>query len=180
MPVTVPTSLGPGENYRLAFVTSTVRDATSTDITVYNTFVQGVADAVPELAALGLNWTAIASTPFDDAQDNTGTNPMVSAGFPIFLLNDTKLVDSYGDLWDGTTDIAFGITEQGTQASGVTRVWTGSSPSGVASSFPLGGNSTAGDFTASGSAAWVSSSVFSRTNSYHLYAVSEALVVPAP
>ena len=51
--ITQPTSLNPGDTYRLAFVTSTVRDATSTNIADYNTFVTLAANAVPALASLG-------------------------------------------------------------------------------------------------------------------------------
>jgi hypothetical protein len=75
IPITVPTGLNPGDEYRLAFVTSTTRDATSSDITVYNGFVTASANAVTELALLGSTWTAIASTPTADARDNTNTNP---------------------------------------------------------------------------------------------------------
>ena len=52
IPITVPTSLSPGDQYRLAFVTSSTRNATSSDIGVYNTFVDTVAETVPALAAL--------------------------------------------------------------------------------------------------------------------------------
>ena len=41
---TVPPGLSPGDPYRLAFVTSTTRNALSSSIAVYNTFVTGVAD----------------------------------------------------------------------------------------------------------------------------------------
>lgn len=53
VPIPVPTGLAPGDNYRLAFVTSTTRDATSSAIADYNDFVTAAALAVPELAALG-------------------------------------------------------------------------------------------------------------------------------
>ena len=42
--ITLPTSLSPGEEYRLAFVTSGTRDATATDIADYNTFVTDAAN----------------------------------------------------------------------------------------------------------------------------------------
>jgi len=100
-PITVPTSLSPGDSYRLAFVTSTTRDATSSDIGVYNTFVTGVANTVPELVALGTTWKPIGSIATVDARDNTGTNPGVSTGVPIFLLNDTKIADDNAELWVG-------------------------------------------------------------------------------
>ncbi len=99
--ITLPTSLNLGDEYRLAFVTSGTRDATSSDIADYNTFVTNAANAVPALASLGTTWTAIGSTATVDARDNTNTVPSTvnggSVGVPIFLLNDTKLVDSNND-----------------------------------------------------------------------------------
>src|SRR5215471_8873092 len=74
-PITVPPSLSPGDQYRLVFVTSTRRTATSSSIGDYNLFVTNAANTVPELAALGTTWTAIASTATVDARDNTLTNP---------------------------------------------------------------------------------------------------------
>ena len=70
--ITVPTSLAPGAQYRLAFVTFGTRDATSSDIDVYNTFVNDAAVAAG-LGGLG-PWTAIASISTVDARDNTSTN----------------------------------------------------------------------------------------------------------
>src|SRR5262245_25082903 len=52
-PVTVPFDLNPGNQYRLVFISSAVRDGTSADINDYNTFVMNVANSVPQLAALG-------------------------------------------------------------------------------------------------------------------------------
>ena len=55
---TVPTGLNPGDQYRLAFVTSTIRDATSSDIGVYNTHVTNAANSNPDLLALNADWKA--------------------------------------------------------------------------------------------------------------------------
>lgn len=140
-PITVPTGLNPGDTYRLAFVTSTRRDATSTDIADYNAFVTGVANTQSALAALGTTWTAIASTATVNAMDNTSTVPSGaggSLGVPIFLLNDTQVADSYDDLWDGSTDVGLNINENGLNSFGFGAfVWTGTNGGG-ASSIPLG------------------------------------------
>lgn len=80
VPITQPTGLNPGDQYRLVFATSTTRDATSSNIADYNAFVTGVADSVPELLLLGTTWTAIASTASVDARDNTSTNPALYVG----------------------------------------------------------------------------------------------------
>ena len=100
--ITFPTGLNPGDQYRLAFVTSGTRDATSTNINDYNDFVSAAANAIPELAALGTDWFALASTDAVAARDNTGTLPTFaggSLGVPIYLLNDVRLFDSNDDLW---------------------------------------------------------------------------------
>ena len=92
-----------------------------------------------ELAALGTTWFAIGSTATVDARDNTGTLPSTepggSLGGPIFLLNDTKLVDSNDDLWDASIDIVFDVNEDGTPhvpAGQNTFVFTGTNPDGTA------------------------------------------------
>lgn len=44
-PIAVPTVLNAGDQYRLVFVTSTFRDAMSTDIADYDAFVTVVANS---------------------------------------------------------------------------------------------------------------------------------------
>src|SRR5262249_12580816 len=82
-------------------------------------------------AALGTTWTAIGSTASVNARTNTSTDPSPpgSTGVPIFLLNDTKLVDNYDDLWDGSIDVAFEVDESGTVRT-FTSVWSGTNGSG--------------------------------------------------
>ncbi len=150
--ITQPTSLSLGDTYRLAFVTSTARDATSTNIADYNTFVTLAANAVPALASLGTTWTAIGSTATVAARDNTDTVPSTvpggSLGVPIFLLNDTKLVDSNDDLWDGSIDVLLNRTELDTAI--VAQVWTGTTSAGLADSadFDQDGDTDGADFLA--------------------------------
>ncbi len=122
--ITTPLALSPGDQYRLAFVTSTTRDATSSNIADYNAFVTTAANSQTDLLALGATWKAIASTNSVDARDNTATNP-TSTGVPIFLLDGTtKIADGNSDLWDGSIDFPLNIFEDGSVASG--SVWTGS------------------------------------------------------
>lgn len=104
-PITVPAGLNPGDQYRLAFVTGTVRDATSTNIADYNNFVTTAANSEPALAALSTTWNAIASTNSINARDNTTTNPFVSAGVPIFRLDGNLVAASNADLWDGAVSV---------------------------------------------------------------------------
>ena len=69
--ITVPTSLSPGASYRLAFLTSQKIDATSDDIHVYNTFVDGLGDT----NVIASDWRAIGSTVIIEARDNTLDDP---------------------------------------------------------------------------------------------------------
>lgn len=119
------------------------RDALSTDIADYNAFVSAAANSVPELLALGTTWTAIASTATVDARDNTGTNPTVSTGVPIYRLDDTRIADDNADLWDDTLQAAFNTTEDGgTLPPPNVFVWTGTDGDGTGTGggFGLGGN----------------------------------------
>ena len=157
----------PGDTYRLIFVTSTTTTATSTDISTYNAFVQGVADG----AGLGtgvsgpVNWNAVGSTATVDAIDNTGTAG--PGGSPILLMDGmTIIATDNADLWDGilativgagppsgtgpltgdlTVDHARGIhiTESGALLNpppegADDRVFTGTNGDGTASGEPLG------------------------------------------
>lgn len=132
LPITTPDDLDPGDEYRLAFVTSTVGEAFTGDIDVYNDFVTVAANSQAALVALGTTWTAIASTVAIDARDNTDTNP-VSTGVPIYLLDGTtKIADNNADLWDGNIDNGIDIIEDGlasTNAFGL--AWTGTDPTGI-------------------------------------------------
>ncbi len=181
--ITVPTSLSPGDHYRLAFVTSTTRDAASTVIADYNTFVHTTAMSVPALQALGTTWTAIGSTAAVDARDNTGTNPTVSAGEPIFLLNDTLIATNYADLWDSTLLAPLNFTEMETTRTGL--AWTGTNGFGLKDPFGLTLGSSIGvelGSVSSTTGSWIGAG-FSPTNTglQPLYAISGVLaVVPEP
>lgn len=107
-------NLLPGTKYRLAFVTSTTRDAKSSNIADYNSFVTTAANSVPELAALGTTWMAIGSTATVDARDNTQTNPNSDgAGVPLFLVDGTLLALGNVDFWDGTIDHSLNVLPSG-------------------------------------------------------------------
>lgn len=186
-PITIPTGLNPGDQYRIAFVTSTIRDATSSNIADYNAFVTAAANTVSELASLGTGWTAIGSTASIDARDNTNTNFTTSTGVGIYLLNDTKLADNNADLWDGNIDVPLSIDENGQNL--VTVVWTGTSEfSGQpVDDFVLGGGGDPeeGDLitvvgnSGASSFGWAESSNLSNatTELHSFYAISGLLTV---
>jgi hypothetical protein len=180
--ITVPTGLLPGAQYRLAFVTAGSRDAYPTSIAVYDAFVQAQASLEPALNSL--SWQVIGSTASVSARDHTLTDPTNYPGVPIYLLNDTKLVDDYADLWDGSTDIAFGIDQFGNARSS-TFVWTGTQASGVVlSSYPLGAGFPfmvgMGNTWAAGLSTWVANGSTDRGASQALFAISNVQTVPVP
>lgn len=100
-----PADLPPGSTYHVAFVTSTTRDAASTDIADYNAFVQGRADAAGIGSSLGITWKVIGST----ATAAANVNALVSG--PVYGLDGVKIADDYADMWDGSLDSAIDRNE---------------------------------------------------------------------
>ncbi len=98
-----PTDVQEGDRFRLLFVTSTGRNAQSTDIADYNTFVPTRAKAGHSAITddIGDQFKVLGSTASVDARDNTGT---IGTGMPIYWLDGAKVADDYADLYDGSWD----------------------------------------------------------------------------
>lgn len=179
-PILVPPGLSPGDTYQLAFVTSQRRDAIFTDINVYNSFVQGVADAAGIGATRGWTWKAIGSTAAVAARDNSVVTD------PVYNLAGQKVADGYTDIWDSTLDAAIAYDEFGAlPAPGYPQlIWTGSKPDGTPY-FPLGNtlydSVTRGDCTHTGGW-WIREQYRdTRRTQMSLYALSGPLaVLPEP
>jgi hypothetical protein len=179
-PITVPSGLNPGDQYRLAFVTSTTRDALSFNVADYNAFVTTVANSVPELAALGTTWSAIVSTLSVDARDNTGTNPS-STGVPIYTVANTRIASNNSDLWDGTINNPLNVTEVAALLQGVDVVYTGTNSNGIVFSNRnvgapnvISGHANDTDFR------WVQGINLAASFGGNFYALSGVLTVPEP
>ncbi len=195
--ITLPTGLSNGDEYRLAFLTSLMRDGQARDIDVYDSFVQNVAASSPDLAMLNLEWKALASTREVDARDNTESNPFKDGlGVPIYLLDGDLLAPNYALLWDpleAPISRMFNVNELGEvmlestgtefQIDDGLLVWTGSNPNGTATQQPLGQRGRA---VGSGNATalqphWISAEGTSSVRELPLYALSEVIsVVPEP
>ena len=137
----VPSGLNPGDRFRLMFLT-TSRNATPTDIDVYNTWVQdraaGGHDSIREYAGA---FYLLGCTEDDAARDNTRTTYTDDdKGVPIYWLNGPKVADEYEDFYDGDWDEEAKMrTESGTEMDNPQHVWTGSGHNGtVSSGQPLG------------------------------------------
>ncbi|MBC1194095.1 PEP-CTERM sorting domain-containing protein [Microcystis aeruginosa BLCCF158] len=202
--VVVPADLAPGAQYRLVFVTAGTRNATSTNIDDYNTFVTNEAtggtpaiDTALDTALNGagfdlstITWKAIGSTASVDARDNTGTNPTLSTGVPIYLIDGNRVANNNADLWDGSIQTAINRTPLDTVSTSL--VWTGTTFFGLATSYALGGCFGGCDFgngfVARGSSnvsfriggSWIFGFVDFYLDHLPLYGISPVLTVPTP
>ncbi len=143
-----PSDLSPGDQYRVVFVTSTIRHGTDSDIAVYNQFVTDAAEGTGSVIKdLSDDWRAIASVQGTNARNNTLTVPG-SGDMPIYNVSGQRIVDSYSDLWDGSIDTAitydeFGDVFSGGSASPFDTVWTGTTSAGFTETqWHLGTNSS--------------------------------------
>ena len=112
-----PTDVAAGSQYRLIFLSSTKRDATSTAIATYNTFIQNSAAAGhTDIRSYSTGFTAVGCTADVDARDITSTTYIsTNKGVPIYWLNGNKIADDYADFYDGSwDDEANGKNESGT------------------------------------------------------------------
>jgi hypothetical protein len=171
-----PPALAPGSPYRIVFVTSGSRDALSSVIGDYNTFVNNAANAGGSLLQpLGATWNAIGSTDAVSAATNIGG---VSA-VPIYLLNGTFIASGTADLFDGSIAAFINIDELGNTYSG--HVWTGSNPDGTQDTF---GNTLGhGNLAYMGGQAldsvWIHFNTQTNNNALGFYGISSTLTVPA-
>jgi hypothetical protein len=179
-----PLGLNPGDVFYWVFVTSTKRDATSSNIEDYNKHVNDAADAAtgPGKAVVGVSgktllgdieWKAIASTETVNARDNIG-NP--SNG--IYRLDGALIASNEGDLFDGTILAAINLTE--ILSPSAYAAWTGSYANGTRA-YPLGKDPAQVMF---GITSWTDSHwMYAGTDAAQwlkpLYAISESLTVIA-
>ena len=134
-----PADIAAGGQFRLMFVSSTTRDATSTDIAAYNTFVSTRAAAgVTAMQTYADDFTALVSTESVNARTNTLTRatdtdaPIYRARSGTVSAND-RVADDYADFYDGTWPTsALGYDESGTLVNiGLLYFWTGMNVDGT-------------------------------------------------
>ena len=132
---------GPGEGFRLLFVTTAKTQAASWEIEDYNDFVQAVAAGASGnnegLAAFSGQFRALVSTLLVDAYNNTWSNNFdrfsrVQSGYPIYWAGGEKVADGYPDFYDGTWDSPQARTEAGTAHDKAVPFFTGSHGGGRA------------------------------------------------
>ena len=177
-----PVGLNPGDHYRLVFVTSAARDATSTNIADYDNFVNTIANsgASSVLAPLGINWLVIGTTNTVDAL----THINLSASVPIYGVNGLLVANGAADFWDGfhaqpiSTDETGNLLRTYCVSRNDCPVWTGTDFIGgnTFANQPLGGNGGSGqlgrsDVSSEAWTQWLSTSVNAAAPFYGISAV---------
>ena len=126
-----PEGVAGGQKFRLMFLT-TAEKATSTDIDVYNEFVQAQAAAGhSDIQEHTTQFRVLGSTAAVDARDNTETTSS-DTDAPIYWLNGAIVADNYADLYDETWDEEVNRrTAAGDLSTDTDFIWTGSDDDGT-------------------------------------------------
>ncbi len=166
----------PVSAYRLAFVTDDTRNATSSDIAVYDAFVTAQALLAFDLPVA--TWQAVGSTALVNAITHIDCGATCNA-LPIYLVDGTLLAASTPSLFTPAAAAfnknQFGVAVQGFESY----VWTGTTNDGstatgneLGSETPVVGLPDSQDQFHGGRAF--------HFDSYAIYAISSAIEVPEP
>lgn len=176
--IPIPGDLMPGDSYRLIFVSSAGRDATSTDISEYDSFVQGLANAAGIGISEGVTWQIVGSTDMVSAIDHVGVFED-----PVYKMNvgEDRVANDSMDLFDGSLANFINRDENNNLLNSATP-WTGSTGLGdkALGNRVLGSvDSVARAGIASGlDASWLSQSDIATTAIHPFYSLSSRLTVP--
>ena len=184
----IPSGINIGGSFRLLFVTNDTRDAASSDINDYNTFVQAQAAAATgsgaPITTFSAEFRSLISTAAVDARDNTATNRVKASpdpDAPIYWLNGARVANNYGDFYDGDWDSIAARNQNGDTVS-ARNVWTGSNNDGTenvsGSNSRAAGNNIVrvGNYSRGGTSV-ISDGSLGKTTSLSLYALSPVLTV---
>jgi PEP-CTERM motif len=174
MMLQTPAGLNPGDQFRFVFVTDGIRDATSTNIADYDSFVNAEAGGATYDGVV-VNWLAIGSTDSVDAIDHVG-----QANAPVFLSDGTPVSSSTttAGLWSGTIRNPINLDLAGNPVDPSFFVWTGTNPTGTGFGGPLGSARPQTGSTTDTLGAWVSSGSSPGGDLRHVYGISSVLTVP--
>ncbi len=141
-----PDNLGPGDKFRLLFLTRASRHAGAQNIEVYDSFVQGDADfGHSAIRGHSSAYRAVASTPTLDARDHLKMRPSDVVA-PVYWLGGARVSQNYGNTagegfwssaWENWASSDRRESFGGPRASNQ-RVWTGTNEDGTKASAPLG------------------------------------------
>jgi hypothetical protein len=175
-----PAGLNPGDHFRFVFVTDGIRDATSTHIADYDSFVNDQAGGATYNGAV-VNWLAIGSTDSVDAIDHVG-----QASTPVYLSDGTLVAatTTFTGLWSRSVLHQINLDLAGHPVDPTFFVWTGTNPTGTSFGGPLDSARPLTGSTTDTLVAWVSSGTSPGGDLRNLYGISSVLTsapaVPEP
>jgi hypothetical protein len=169
-----PAGLNPGDNFRFVFVTDGIRDATSTNIADYDSFVNAQAGGATYDGAV-VNWLAIGSTDSIDAIDHVG-----QATAPVYLSNGSLVTTSTtaAGLWSRTILHAINLDLADNPVPPFTFVWSGTNPFGTGFGGPLGSVTPQVGSPFDTFDSWIDSGRSNSGDSRPFYGISSVLTVP--
>ena len=174
MVLQTPDGLNPGDHFRFVFVTGGIRDATSTSVADYDSFVNDQAGGAT-YSGVVVNWLAIGSTDSVDAIDHVG-----QTNAPVYLSDGTLVTTSTtpAGLWSRTLVHAINLDLAGDPVPPFTFVWTGTNPFGTGFGGPLGSATpqTGSPFDTFDS--WIDSGRSPGGDLRPLYGISSVLTAP--
>ena len=173
MVLQTPDRLNPGDHFRFVFVTDGIRDATSTSIAEYDSFVNDQAGGAMYNGVV-VNWLAIGSTDSVDAIDHVG-----QASTPVYLSDGTLVTTTTTStgLWSGALVHEINLDLAGSLVDPLFFVWTGTNPTGTGFGGPLGSERSQTGSTTDTLGAWVSSGTSPSGDLRSLYGISSVLTV---
>jgi hypothetical protein len=168
-----PPGLNLGDHFRFVFVTDGIRDATSTNISDYDSFVNAQAGGATYDGLL-VNWLAIGSTESVDAIDHIGQGTA-----PVYLSDGTLVTPTTTPtgLWSGALLHEINLDLAANPVSPFNFVWTGTNPFGTGFGGPLGSPRPQTGSTTDTDGAWVSSGNSPSGDLRNVYGMSTDLVV---
>ena len=187
-----PSGLSTGDEFRLIFITSETRDATSTDIDVYNAWAQGVITKGGHASLLPYGGMAsvVGSTMSAAARINTGmwssgahadgSTSASDTGVQVYWLAAppaNQVADNYFDFYDGSWDGGNNQSARDTVESGASRTASGSYWTGTSNN---GGVPSLGYIRDSNVNASVTSSGRTLSGGYEANSLSKSLLVMSP
>ena len=119
--IMTPAGLGPGDQFRVIFVSSATRNASSSDIAEYDTFITNLASAAGlTYNGASVTWQALGSTVTFTATsidlvsaNDPGRLPVDVSSPALYRLDGVEVADSTSDLWDGNIGAAIDVDENG-------------------------------------------------------------------
>ena len=168
-----PSGLSAGDHFRFIFHTSSITDASSSDIATYDTFVNTDAAGATYNGAT-IHWSAIGSTAAVNAITHIGVT-----GDAVYLPDGIKVAnsDSTSGLWSGT--LLHKVNEIITGAISEPYAWTGTDADGTGvSGSTLGTANPVLGVAYSANSWWTN--IFAANSAYanSIYGISDELTVP--